>query len=220
MLQVLDFEALIKVIDQVVKDRLKIDYVGDNRQVVFTSYAWRRTFDICGEEAGSRMFEGHFVGRLAEHFRLLTDEGLLGINYGAPGTETQQDAAAGANQVDTENAGEGALGIPAPVQPTLGPQAASLATSTMPQRMSRLEEDVHGLIDSLGGQREVLDMLSQDFSRFTTWTVGRLSQMLDERGITYTSYGDYHMPYQRRTRWRSGDSSTSTALCTDDQSDP
>nr|GEZ54303.1 hypothetical protein [Tanacetum cinerariifolium] len=206
MLQVLDFEALIEVIDQAVKDRLKIDYVGDNRQVVFTSYAWRRTFDICG--------------RLAEHFRLLTDEGLLGINYGAPGTETQQDATAGANQVDTEKAGEGALGIPAPVQPTLGPQAASLATSTMPQRMSRLEEDVHGLRDSLGGQREVLDMLSQDFSRFTTWTVGRLSQMLDERGITYTSYGDYHMPYQRRTRWRSGDASTSTALCTDDQSDP
>nr|GEV96502.1 hypothetical protein [Tanacetum cinerariifolium] len=46
---------------------------------------------------------------------------------------------------------------------------------------------------------KVLSKMSKDFSRFTTWTIGRLSQLLDASGVTYTSYGDYQIPCQRRT---------------------
>ncbi|GJT09320.1 hypothetical protein Tco_0856362 [Tanacetum coccineum] len=72
----------------------------------------------------------------------------------------------------------------------------------MPKRMTRLEEEVHGLRESLGDQRAVLDAMNRDFYRLTTWTVGRLSQLLDASGMTYTSYSDYQIPYQRRTRRR------------------
>nr|GEX35903.1 hypothetical protein [Tanacetum cinerariifolium] len=68
------------------------------------------------------------------------------------------------------------------------PLAATPATRTMPQRMAISEEEVYGLHESLGWQREVFDAMTLDFSRFTTWTVSHLSQLLDERRITYTSY--------------------------------
>ncbi|GKG52304.1 hypothetical protein Tco_0547179, partial [Tanacetum coccineum] len=87
----------------------------------------------------------------------------------------------------------------------------------MPQRMARLEEEVRRVRESLGEQRAVLDGMSRDFSRFVTWTVGRLSQLLDASGMTYTSYGDYQIPYQRRTRRRTDGASTSAAPHTDDQ---
>ncbi|GJX70708.1 putative ribonuclease H-like domain-containing protein [Tanacetum coccineum] len=65
----------------------------------------------------------------------------------------------------------------------------------MVQRLGRLEEDVHGLRGALGDQREVLDSMAYDFSRFTTWTVIGLLQMMDQAGVKYTSYLDYHILY-------------------------
>ncbi|GKB85143.1 hypothetical protein Tco_0957415 [Tanacetum coccineum] len=85
---------------------------------------------------------------------------------------------------------------------------------------ARFEEEVHGLRESLGEQREVLSGMSRDFVRFTTWTFGRLSQLLDAGGVTYTSYSDYQISYQRCTRWRTGEANTSAAPYIDDQPDP
>ncbi|GKF56349.1 hypothetical protein Tco_0166689, partial [Tanacetum coccineum] len=107
-----------------------------------------------------------------------------------------------------------------PLRPYLGVLHQALiaapATRTMPPRMARLEEEVRGVVESLGELRVVLDAMSRDFSRFTTWTVGRLSQLLDASGMTFTSYGDYQIPYQRPTRRRTDGASTSVALHTDD----
>ncbi|GJX98320.1 hypothetical protein Tco_0355339 [Tanacetum coccineum] len=36
---------------------------------------------------------------------------------------------------------------------------------------------------ALGEQREVLDSMACDFSRFTTWTVTGLSRMMDQAGV-------------------------------------
>ncbi|GJS13927.1 hypothetical protein Tco_0408399 [Tanacetum coccineum] len=49
--------------------------------------------------------------------------------------------------------------------------------------MTKLEEDVHGLRGALGEQREVLDSMACDFSRFTTWTVIGLSRMMGQAGV-------------------------------------
>ncbi|GKB82905.1 hypothetical protein Tco_0949800 [Tanacetum coccineum] len=95
-----------------------------------------------------------------------------------------------------------------------------LARLRICERTARFEEEVHGLQESLGEQREVLSGMSRDFVRFTTWTFGRLSQLLDAGGVTYTSYSDYQISYQRRTRWRTGEASTSAAPYIDDQPDP
>ncbi|GJU92814.1 hypothetical protein Tco_1317570 [Tanacetum coccineum] len=61
------------------------------------------------------------------------------------------------------------------------------------------------------GQREVLDNMARDLSRFTTWTVTSLSRMMDRAGVTYTRYSKSSVEYQRRTKQRTDSVSTSAA---------
>ncbi|GKD89931.1 hypothetical protein Tco_1365438 [Tanacetum coccineum] len=102
----------------------------------------------------------------------------------ALGPERQQVAAVGTPEVaeDTPVVDEGAPAVPAPVQEPQPPPASGPAR-TVAQRSGRLEEDVHGLRGALGEQREVLYSMARDFSRFTTWTVTRLSRMMDQAGV-------------------------------------
>nr|GEW87010.1 hypothetical protein [Tanacetum cinerariifolium] len=63
------------------------------------------------------------------------------------------------------------------------------------------------------GQREVLDNMARDFSRFTTWTVTILARMMDRANVTYTSYSKSSIEYQRRNvGQRTNEPSTPTAL--------
>ncbi|GJX00667.1 hypothetical protein Tco_0184580 [Tanacetum coccineum] len=91
----------------------------------------------------------------------------------APRPERQPDATIGTLEV-----AKGAQAGPAPVQAPQPPPVAVPAWS-LPQRVARLEEEVHGIQGALGEQREVLDSIAHDFSRFATWTVTSLSQMMD-----------------------------------------
>ncbi|GKC19250.1 hypothetical protein Tco_1021400, partial [Tanacetum coccineum] len=77
---------------------------------------------------------------------------------GIYGPERQPDAAAGALEV-AEGAldiDEGAQAVPAPVQLPQPPPTAGPAR-TLPQRVARLEEEVHGIREALGEQREVYE---------------------------------------------------------------
>ncbi|GJW63911.1 hypothetical protein Tco_0115795 [Tanacetum coccineum] len=49
-------------------------------------------------------------------------------------------------------------------------------------------------------KREVLDSMASDFSRFTTWIVTSLAQLMDRAGVPYTRYSESPVEYQRRTR--------------------
>ncbi|GJU24159.1 hypothetical protein Tco_1162780 [Tanacetum coccineum] len=167
--------------------------------------------DAEGRKRGAQMSGGHFIARLADHFGMLIEETLQGATvvvreltgldldelsrlhicermantraWVAPGLERQQVSAAGALAVD-----EVVWDVSTPVQ---APQPPPLyAVRTMPQRTTRLEEEVHGLQESLGEQHEIMDAMSRDFSRFTTWTVGRLSQLLDASGSQYDDLAD------------------------------
>nr|GEZ01437.1 hypothetical protein [Tanacetum cinerariifolium] len=82
---------------------------------------------------------------------------------------------------------------------------------TMPQRMARLEEDVHEIRGALTKQREVIDAMACDFSRFYTWTTTSLARMMDRAGVTYMSYSQTLREYQRCVRRRTDSASTSTA---------
>ncbi|GKB66431.1 hypothetical protein Tco_0927843 [Tanacetum coccineum] len=95
--------------------------------------------------------------------------------------------------------------------PCIGTSATFTAalTRTMTQRMTRLEEEVHGMREALGELREVLDSMARDFYRFTTWTITSLSLMMDRSRFRYTIYSDYWILYQRRTRHRTDYASTS-----------
>ncbi|GJU43824.1 hypothetical protein Tco_1201090 [Tanacetum coccineum] len=158
MLQVLDYGALTKEMDQAINDRLRMDHTecdgkADSLREIATKadlleYWYRISSDgdffsmvpsytsirdplrrLChrliafsifgkGEEVGASMFGGYFVARLAEHFRLITEESLRGliVAWVAPGPERQQVAAARATLADQEIPKEGVLADPAPAQ--------------------------------------------------------------------------------------------------------
>ncbi|GJZ99721.1 hypothetical protein Tco_0672272 [Tanacetum coccineum] len=137
-----------------------------------------------GRKSGALISGGQFVARLAEHFRLLTEERLRGL------TDQGDQVVLAAVQ--------------APPPP--------LATArTMPERMARLEEDVHEIRGALAEQREVISAIARDFSRFTVWVAGGIAQLLDFHRVTYTPYSETHVPYQRHVRCRTDSASTSVA---------
>ncbi|GKA13087.1 hypothetical protein Tco_0692633 [Tanacetum coccineum] len=142
----------------------------------------------------------------------------------AMGPKRQPDAVVGAHAVakDAPVADEGDQAVPAPVQAPqqLPPPPPSIA-KTMPQRMARLEEDMHKIFRALTEQREVIDAMARDFLRFNTWAVTGLALMMDRAGVAYVPYSETHVPYQRhRVRQRTGEASTSAAQQDLQQPDP
>ncbi|GKF21401.1 hypothetical protein Tco_0070039, partial [Tanacetum coccineum] len=102
-----------------------------------------------GRKSGARLSGGHFIGRLAHHFGLVSDDGLrvcigVGDNWAwvAKGAERQPVAAAAAlgGAEDALDVDEGTQVIPTPVHaPPIPPPAAG---RTMPQRLGRLKEEM------------------------------------------------------------------------------
>ncbi|GKD48761.1 hypothetical protein Tco_1277737, partial [Tanacetum coccineum] len=85
-----------------------------------------------GRNSRAQLSGGHFIGRLAAHFGLISDEGLRGLSVVvsklpvAPGPERQQTAAAGV-PTDAEGApaaDEGAQVVPPPMQAPQTPPPA------------------------------------------------------------------------------------------------
>ncbi|GKB68856.1 hypothetical protein Tco_0930268, partial [Tanacetum coccineum] len=103
---------------------------------------------------------------------------------------------------------EGNQAVLTPVQVPPPPLAAA---RTMTQWMARLEEDVHEICRALGEQREVIDVMDKDFSRFTVWAAGGIARLLDSTGASYTPLSETHVPYQRRVKRRTDGASTSAA---------
>nr|GEX59667.1 UBN2 domain-containing protein [Tanacetum cinerariifolium] len=145
---------------------------------------------IIENKSGALISGGQFVARLAENFELLIEETLQGLTVPARPARQEGDAgrvskkalvARGGGDKDKEM-----------------PQAVSPPPRTSGERISRLEEEVHGMREVLQGQREVLDSTARDFSRFTTWTVTSLSRMMDGTGVTYTRYSESPIEYERR----------------------
>ncbi|GJT11904.1 hypothetical protein Tco_0858946 [Tanacetum coccineum] len=248
--------GLTEDMGETLTDRMRMVYTGEEGQVLFSSHAWRRLFEIrgplvqefileffrtcrisdtelgldvtdtlcfqlggprhpvrrlChmlisynisgwgqapekadGRKSRAKMSRGHFIGCLAEHFGLVSDEGLMGLTREAADCYGWcPEIAEGAPDVD-----EDAQVVPAPVQATQPPLAAA-SIRTMAQRLSRLKEEVHNLRGDMGEQREVLDSMARYFSRFTAWTVTSLSLMMDRSGVRYMSYAHTCIPYQR-----------------------
>ncbi|GJR09910.1 hypothetical protein Tco_0792562 [Tanacetum coccineum] len=123
-----------------------------------------------GRKRGAQMSSGYFIVRLTDHFGLLMEESLRGTTVVVRELERQQVATDDALRVVTAEAPhaeeEGGHAVPAPVQAPQPPSAAS----TMPQRLYRLEDEVHVIQVDLGKHREVVDAMAKDLSRFTMWT--------------------------------------------------
>ncbi|GKC15109.1 putative ribonuclease H-like domain-containing protein [Tanacetum coccineum] len=151
---------------------------------------------------------GSFVARLAKHFGLLTAEILQGLTVIAPALPA----------IDMAELMEAML-----IATTYKHHHhhGKLLSQIMPQRMDRLEEDMHEIHRTLAEQREVVDAMACNFSRFCTRTTTSLARMMDKASVTYMSYSQTPREYQRRrVRHRTGEASTSKAQQDPQQPDP
>ncbi|GJT93399.1 hypothetical protein Tco_1082244 [Tanacetum coccineum] len=111
----------------------------------------------------------------------------------------QTDAATGAPEA-AEDAPATDKGAQADLAPVQAPQLPPPAPRTIQQRVSGLRGDV---VRSITNQ-----------SRFATWMVSCMNQLMDASGRTYQAFdstlvGSSQLPYQRRTRRRTDGASTS-----------
>ncbi|GKF72315.1 hypothetical protein Tco_0208429, partial [Tanacetum coccineum] len=137
-----------------------------------------------GRNSGARLSGGHFIGCLTAHFGLVSDQGLRGLSVVTcelPLIDLHELGRLNISAKDAPAVDEGAQADLAPVQ---APQPMPPAPMTMQQRISRLEEEVQELRQSVVGLR------------------GDVAQSI-------TNQGSSKLPYQRRTRRRTSDASTS-----------
>ncbi|GJR62324.1 hypothetical protein Tco_1504486 [Tanacetum coccineum] len=171
-----------------------------------------------GRKSGARLSGGHFIGRLALHFGLVSDEGLRGLQVAAGGTSEADEDAQGAEEVALE------IPAPAPAQTPPPPLPAS-HPRTMLQRIKRLKEEVHDLRRDVTGLRGDVASFTTKQSRVSTWLISCMTQLMDASGQTYqpfdnTLVGSSGLSFQRHVRPRIGEASSSAVHHTDAQPDP
>ncbi|GKB62588.1 hypothetical protein Tco_0918774 [Tanacetum coccineum] len=158
-----------------------------------------------GRKSRPRLSWGHFIGHLAIHFRLVSDEGLRGLQaWVAQGLERQQAAVAGAYKADEAGqvTKEVAQEIPAPAQAPPPPIPAP-------------KPCLRGVVESF---------ITEQYRVFT-WLITCMTQLMDASGQTYqpfdsTLVGSLWLSFQRRVKPRIGDVRTSATPHTDAQPDP
>ncbi|GKA49745.1 hypothetical protein Tco_0742818 [Tanacetum coccineum] len=144
-----------------------------------------------GRKSGAGLLEGYFIGRLAMHFGLVSDEGLRGLQVVTrelPLIDLHKlrrlHICTRYNDTWAWAAEEVAPEIPAPAQPPPSPSPA-LQLHTMSQRIERLEEEVHDLqCDVVGLQGDVMNFTTEQ-SRVSTWLISYMTQLMDASGQTY-----------------------------------
>ncbi|GKB43092.1 hypothetical protein Tco_0888034, partial [Tanacetum coccineum] len=121
-----------------------------------------------GRKSGARLSGGHFIGRMAMHFGLVSDERLRGLQV-AQGPERLQ---AGAHKADEAGLAvdEGAQEIPAPAQAPPPPPPAP-QPRTMSQRIKRIEKEIRDLQHDVVGLRGVVESFTTEQSRVSTWMI-------------------------------------------------
>ncbi|GJW29841.1 hypothetical protein Tco_0046716 [Tanacetum coccineum] len=191
------------------------EHRDDAGVVVFNSRAWGRLFDIrgplvwelilefhsavrfrevlldldaparylrrfaAGRKSRAHISSGQFIARLAEHFGLLTTKILRGLTVIAP-----ELTIIDMGELDAPIIDEGGQANLAPVQAPPPPPAAA---RTMPQRMARLEEDVHEICGAITEQREVIEAMARDFSRNVKSDRGLARPAPPQHSKTYSS---------------------------------
>ncbi|GJR96647.1 hypothetical protein Tco_0268821 [Tanacetum coccineum] len=105
---------------------------------------------------------------------------------------------------------------------TSAPEAAEDAPVVVE---GRLEEEVQGLRRDVVSLRGLVERSMTDQGRFSTWMISCMAQLMDASGLTYQAFdetfrGSSPAAFQRCTRQRIGEASTSTAQPDPQQPDP
>ncbi|GJU41004.1 hypothetical protein Tco_1193961 [Tanacetum coccineum] len=170
-----------------------------------------------GRKTGARFSGGHFIGRLAMHFGLVSNEGLRGLQvvtqelplinlhelgrlnicsryrdtwaWVAQGPERQQVVAAGAHGADTASpaADEGAQEIPAQAQAP-PPPLPTPQPWTISKKIERIEEEMCDLRHDVVGLRGVIESFTTEQSRVSTWLINCMTQLMDASSHPYQAF--------------------------------
>ncbi|GJT03265.1 hypothetical protein Tco_0824434 [Tanacetum coccineum] len=75
---------------------------------------------------------------------------------------------------------------------------------------------MQGLRQDVGSLRGIMERSLADQGRFSTWMISCMAQLIEARGQTYQAFdgtfrGSSPAVFERRTRQRTGEASTSTA---------
>nr|GEW35476.1 hypothetical protein [Tanacetum cinerariifolium] len=165
-------------------------YTGDDGQEIFVRYTWRRLFKIRAPLVREFICEFLSTCRIGSE---IGDDGLRGLSIMT-------------RKLPVIDIGEIVkLNIYMETDPyRYFLQVLYTAYSSLWIRrislLYRLEEEVHGMQEVLQGQREVLDNMARDFSRFTTWTITSRAWLIDKDGVPYMKYSKSPVKYERRTR--------------------
>ncbi|GJU66711.1 hypothetical protein Tco_1252970 [Tanacetum coccineum] len=169
-----------------------------------------------GRKSGARLSGEHFIGRLAHHFGLVSDDGLRGLSFVtcelplidmgelvklnicieigddwawvAQGTERQPVATAAAlgGAEDAPNIDKGAQAVLTPIHSPPPPPPAT--GRTIPQRLGRLEEEIKGLRQDVRSLRGLVERSMTDQGRFSTWMISCMTQLMEASGRTYQAF--------------------------------
>ncbi|GJZ19950.1 hypothetical protein Tco_0556540 [Tanacetum coccineum] len=121
-----------------------------------------------GRKQWANMFGGNFTTRLAEHFRLHTEDSLRGLTVVVRDvTEIDMD------ELVRLRICERLLEIPNWVAPRPERQQVDPAPIQTPEAppAARFEEEVYKIRQNIVGLRRVVDRLITDQSRFATWMI-------------------------------------------------
>ncbi|GJT67835.1 hypothetical protein Tco_1019315 [Tanacetum coccineum] len=163
--QVFDFGGLPDLMAEGLRGRMLMKHRYAQGVSLFTSRAWRRLFDIKGPLVHELILEFFSTFRFGEaildldtlealQFQLGMDVGSVNVPYLL--ARYLRLFAVGRKIRALIYGGQ--FAVPAPVQ---APPPPPTATRTMPQRMARLEEDVHEIRGALAEQREVIGAMAR-----------------------------------------------------------
>ncbi|GJX45201.1 hypothetical protein Tco_0261877 [Tanacetum coccineum] len=138
-----------------------------------------------GRKSGSKLSGGHFIGRLAHHFGLVSDDELRELSVGAE-RQPVDAVVAPRGAKDALDIDEGAQAVPTPINAPPPPPPA--AGRTMPQRLGRLEEEIQELRQDVGSLRGLVERLMTDQGRFSTWMISCMTQLMEASRRTYQAF--------------------------------
>ncbi|GJW51183.1 hypothetical protein Tco_0092534 [Tanacetum coccineum] len=162
-----------------------IDQGAANVPYLLAQYLFRHAE---GRKSGARLFGGHFIRRLAYHFGLMSDDRLRGLSVmarlGSP--ETREAAVV-----------------------MLGALGALEDDSAVGMRVFRLTQHPYRTLQGL------VERSMTDQGRLSTWMITCMTQLMEASGQTYQAIdGTFRRSspatFQRHTRQRIGEASTST----------
>ncbi|GKE48576.1 hypothetical protein Tco_1479834, partial [Tanacetum coccineum] len=178
-----------------------------------------------GRKSGARLLGGHFIGRLAHHFGLVSDDGLRGLSVMTRELTLIDMGELVKLNICMEVGDDWAwVAQGAESTHTCTPPPPPATGRTMPQRLGRLEEEIQGLHHDIGSLRGLVERSMTDQGRFSTWMISCMTQLMEASGRIYQAFdetfrGSYPVVFERRTRQRTDGAITSTAQ-QDEHPDP